>query len=275
MKFPQIGIFDSGAGGITVLKPLLILLPHLNYHYFGDVAHLPYGDRDPEEVKSFALEIVQFLIQRGASAVVMACNVSSSVALEEAQKKHFPIPIFGVVQAGIRGALKVSKNRRIGIFLTRATYKSKGYPRGFERVGVPVSLFDIPCPEWVPLVESGDWSSPESLELIEKYASRMRKLAVDTVILGCTHYPYLEPLIRRFIGDDVKIVDPAEETALEVFRTLSQRDHFKKVNRVGEIRFTLTDPSPSFKHLASLFWGHEIPEPEVINFPEALEKAPL
>jgi len=274
VKLPEIGIFDSGVGGITVLKPLLTLLPHLNYHYLGDVAHLPYGDRDPKEVKEFALEIVRYLIQRGASAVVMACNISSSVALVEAQKEHPAIPIFGVVQAGIRGALKASQNRRIGIFLTRATYNSKGYPRGFERVGVPVTLFDIPCPEWVPLVESGDWSSQKSLEIIEKYASRMRMLGVDTVILGCTHYPYLEPQIRRFTGEDVKIVDPAEETALEVFRALSQQDHFKKVSRVGEIRFTLTAPSPSFRHLASLFLGYEIPEPEVINLPESLERVP-
>ncbi len=208
MSLP-IGVFDSGLGGLSVAAQIMRVCPHERIVYFADTAHVPYGERPLDEIRGYARDIVAFLVEEGAKAVVMACNMSSAVALEEAKNAWPDVPVIGMIEPGARAAVKIAQDAPIGILATTGTVKSEAYVREISRCGFSAQVVQQACPKFVPLVESGMAESEDA--------------GCDTIILGCTHYPFLRRAIECAAGPDVTIVDPAEETALALANTLDVR----------------------------------------------------
>ncbi|HWQ90006.1 MAG TPA: glutamate racemase [Desulfitobacteriaceae bacterium] len=235
-----IGMFDSGVGGLTVMKEILEAIPEVRIIYFGDTARVPYGNRRPEELISFGEEIITFLISQGAEAIVMACNTSSATSLP-VLKERFDIPILGIVEPGARFAVEKTLGGRIGLIATEGTVRSKAYTLAVSRAlsrGIvpedtqiraawqngeqPIALVRAQaCPLFVPLVEAGLANSAEASGIARTYLEPLRKACIDTLILGCTHYPYLNPVIRDILGEEVVLVDPAEAVVTELQKLLS------------------------------------------------------
>lgn len=210
-----IGIFDSGVGGLTVVRFVLSSLPMERIVYFGDTAHLPYGSRTPEELIAFGDEIVSYLMKFGVKVVVAACNTSSSVSLPYLRRK-FQIPVMGVLEPGVRAALRVTRNKKIGVIATVATVRSGTYPRIFYEQDRDVTVYAQACPLFVPIVEEGRDEAPETLAVAREYLMPLKKAEIDTLVFGCTHYPFLAPVVRDVLGPDINLVDPAEETVREL-----------------------------------------------------------
>jgi glutamate racemase len=212
-----IGIRDSGVGGLTVARAIRQVLPHARLLYFADTAHVPYGDRRPEEVKYFALSISRFLLAQGAQALVFACNTTSAYALDDA-RREFDCPVIGMIEPGARAALSTSRNGRIGVLATQATVDSLIYTRTLERFnkdGHEMTVKEVACPEFVPLVEEERTDSPAAHEAARKYLAPLLRSGCDTVILGCTHYPLLLPALHE-AAPQIAFVDPALAVAQAV-----------------------------------------------------------
>jgi len=238
-------MFDSGVGGLTVMKELLREVPDARVVYFGDTARVPYGNRTPEELTRFGEEIISFLISQGAEAIVVACNTSSATALPVLREK-FKIPLIGTIEAGARMAVRMTRNGRIGLIATEATVRSRAYVTAVSQVlakgilpqeplrsawkrGVqPIAVVrSQACPLFVPLVEAGLANSAEAKGIAKTYLAPLMEAGVDTVILGCTHYPYLNPILREILGPEVGLADPAVEMIAElkeVLKDLAHRD---------------------------------------------------
>lgn len=214
-KQQPIGIFDSGVGGLTVVRFVLANLPGERIVYFGDTARLPYGSKTVEEIIAFGDEIVSFLMKFDVKVVVAACNTSSSVSLPHLRKR-FQVPILGVVEPGARAALQVTANKRVGVIATAATASSGAYERAFRQQDPEVRVFVKACPRFVPLVESGLADTPEARAAAREYLEPLKEAGIDTLVYGCTHYPFLAGVIREVLGDGVRLVDPAEETVREL-----------------------------------------------------------
>lgn len=215
-----IGMFDSGVGGLTVMKEILAQLPEVRIIYFGDTARVPYGNRSREELIRFGEEIISFLINQGAQAIVVACNTSSANAVP-VLKEHFQIPLIGTIEPGARAAVSATVNGKIGLIATEATVRSKAYNSAVRRVlgkgGLPGKTGDSielvkaqACPLFVPLVEAGLSHSPEARGIARTYLAPIQEAEVDALILGCTHYPFLAPVIREILGEKIALVDPAQ-----------------------------------------------------------------
>jgi len=234
-----IGMFDSGVGGLTVMKEIMEQLPELRIVYFGDTARVPYGNRSREELIRFGEEIITFLISQGAEAIVVACNTSSANAVP-VLKDNFDIPLIGTIEPGARSAVKVTENGKIGLIATEATVRSKAYASAISRVlskGIlpekrelrdawqqgeqPISLVKAQaCPLFVPLVEAGLANSSEARGIARTYLSSIQEAGVDALILGCTHYPFLAPILREILGEKIQLVDPAKSMVEELKRVL-------------------------------------------------------
>jgi glutamate racemase len=210
---------DSGVGGLTVAREIKKRLPRARLLYFADTAHVPYGDRSPAEVRHFALSISDFLISQGAQLVVFACNTSSAYALQIAKKK-FETPLVGMIEPGARAALEANEGRGpIGVLATAATVQSRMYSRWIEGLDESTKCVEIGCPEYVPLVESEQTSTPAARAACEKYLRPLLEAEVKTIVLGCTHYPLLLPVLREVAqeySDEIRFVDPAQAVACEV-----------------------------------------------------------
>ena len=215
-----IGVFDSGVGGLSVVRQILAQLPDESIVYFGDTARVPYGSRTPAEIIAFGDQIVSFLARFDVKVVVAACNTSSAVSLPVLRRKY-PLPVLGVVEPGVRAALQVTGNRRIGVLATAATINSGSYQRGFQAYGPGVTVYTQACPQFVPLVEAGQIDGPEIRAAARRYLQPLREAGVDTIVLGCTHYPFLAPVIRELAGEAAQVVDPAEETVKELAALLA------------------------------------------------------
>ena len=202
-----IGVFDSGVGGLTVAREIIHTMPYAKLLYLGDTAHVPYGPRPLEEVKGFALQIIEFLFAQDADAVIMVCNMSAASGAGDAASSFFPKPVLGVVLPGSMAASKVTKNQRIGVIATQGTTNSGIYQNTLKKLGDEAIV--IGCPKFVPLVESGNFTGPEVDAAIAEYLSPLRDAGVDTLIFGCTHYPFLREAIAAFMGDGVELIDPA------------------------------------------------------------------
>ena len=213
-NLPLIGIRDSGVGGLTVARCIRRLLPSAPLLYFADTAHVPYGDRTPQEVRHFALSISQFLIEQGAQILVFACNTTSAHALGAAREK-FPMPVFGMIEPGARAALQISRGETIGVLATQSTVDSEVYPATIEKFHPGTSCLQIACPEFVPLVENEQSESVAARRACRHYLMPLREAGVRTVILGCTHYPLLLPILQDE-APEIAFVDPAEAVAREV-----------------------------------------------------------
>ncbi len=209
------GIFDSGLGGLTVVKEVLKRLPNRPIIYFGDTARVPYGNKSEEVIKKYANEGVEFLLSRGAQIIVLACNTMSAIAFETLKKKY-DAPIFEVISPAVKKAVQVTKNGRIGVIGTRATVGSGVYEKKLKIENCKLKIYSEPCPLFVPIVEEGWVGQKETEKIVKEYLKPLQKAKIDTLILGCTHYPILKKTIKKVMGRGVKLVDSAEEVAKEV-----------------------------------------------------------
>ncbi|HJP66073.1 MAG TPA: glutamate racemase [Actinomycetota bacterium] len=252
-----IGVFDSGVGGLTVARSILDLLPGEALLYVADTARYPYGPRPVEEIRGFALEIASYLVGRGVKMLVVACNSVEVAAIEDVAAAA-GVPVIGVVDPGARAAVRVTHNRRIGMIGTEATVASGAYDRAVARTAHNVELFSQACPEFVEYVERGDTSSPELFAIAEGYLAPLRATGIDTLILGCTHYPLLSGLIANVMGREVALISSADETAKDVYQALLAADLTSEGGPPEHEFVTTGDPS-QFRELASTFLGPSIP----------------
>ncbi|MEM8804507.1 MAG: glutamate racemase [Cyanobacteria bacterium P01_G01_bin.38] len=213
----KIGVFDSGVGGLTVLREIVRRLPHESVLYFGDTARLPYGERSPAEILCYVREIIGWMLSQGVKMVVMACNTSSALALERVQSE-FDVPILGVILPGARAAVKTGQ--RIGVISTQATAESGAYRQAILEINADVQVWQVGCPEFVPLIEQNRIYDPYTRLLARKYLEPLLEANIDTLIYGCTHYPHLEPVLRQLLPGHVKLIDPAQSLVRAMGREL-------------------------------------------------------
>jgi glutamate racemase len=250
-----IGIFDSGIGGLTVARQIHKALPNEDLIYLGDTARVPYGTKSPSTVVRFSCEDTQFLVQQNVKAVVVACNTASAWALPTLEKR-FKVPIFGVILPGVRAALEKTRSRRIGVIGTGATIRSKAYGNGLLARCDTAKVFSRACPLLVPLVEEGWIHHRVTREILREYLAPLRRHRIDTLILGCTHYPLLKPAIRALVGKEIALVDSAESCARYVKEQLNQLRLLTTTRRrAGTIQPFVTDEADRFAELAKRFLG--------------------
>jgi glutamate racemase len=246
-----IGIFDSGAGGLTVLHECLVTMPHEHFLYLGDGARCPYGPRRREEIGRFAYEIASFLEDAGVKLIVAACNSATAAALPRLQER-LALPIVGVLAPEAHAAVQATRNRRIGLLATEATVQSGRYAEAVHALDAGVHVVATPCPRLVPLIEAAA-STDEIDSAVREYARPLKDAHVDTVILGCTHYPLIRPVFERVFGRRTTLVFSAEETAREVAETLERKGIAGDPGREGSTRFLTTGSSEEFRRLGERF----------------------
>ncbi len=252
LRSAPIGVFDSGIGGLSVMSELLQALPGEDIIYFGDTARVPYGTKSDRAIISFSREITRFLIRQGAKVIIVACNSASAAALPTL-RREFDLPIYGVIEPGANAAAKSTRNQRIGIIGTTATINSRAYQKALEQSAPDAQPFSHPCPLFVPLVEEGMIDHPITRQTAEHYLQPVQDADVDTLILGCTHYPLLRDVIQQTVGSDVFLVDSASETALFVAAQLKEQKLRNPSLSEGYRKYFLSDQSPNFQRLGSLF----------------------
>jgi len=251
-----IGVFDSGIGGLTVLHQIIETLPKENTVYLGDTARAPYGTKSVETVLRYSFENSQFLVDKGVKIVVVACNTSTAIALGRL-KENFAIPVVGVIEPGVRRAIKSTKNKKIGVIGTEATIQSGAYTRALKEADAKIEVYSRACPLFVPLVEEG-WTDNAVVEMtVKAYLGSLKQSGIDTLILGCTHYPLLKKAIRKFMGSAVRLVDSAEETAKEVELALKKGALGRKAGK-GTHSFFVTDAPDRFIKVGQRFLGEKV-----------------
>jgi glutamate racemase len=248
-----IGIFDSGVGGLTVLHALLASLPREHLVYLGDTGRHPYGTKSAETVTRYSLENAEFLVARGVKMLVVACNTASSVALA-AVAARFPVPVVGVIDPGARAAVARTRNGRVGVIGTEGTIASGAYTAALRALRPGLEIYTRPCPLLVPLAEEGWLDGPIPRGVVETYLATLRKSGIDTLVLGCTHYPLLKPVIADVVGDGVALVDSAEETAREV-GALLEKHGLARRRGAGSTSFFVTDVPDRFVRIGQRFLG--------------------
>jgi glutamate racemase len=263
MSQKPIGVFDSGIGGLTVLKELLDHLPSENFVYFGDTARVPYGNKSSDTVRRFSVENVRLLLERGVKMVVVACNTATADALPQLQGE-FKLPIIGVIQPGVRAALAATKNHRIGVIGTAGTIRSMAYQNAILALSPDAYVVSKACPLFVPLVEEGWTDTPVTRMVVEEYLQPYAGINIDTLVLGCTHYPLLKPVIGSLLGKRVTLVDSAVEISREVAAVLNQQK-LASHGPGGHFDIILSDTSPTFAEIASRFLGRRAPEIELVS----------
>lgn len=260
-----IGIFDSGLGGLTVARAIHELMPKEDLIYLGDTARVPYGTKSPATVTRFATEDAQFLVNKNVKAIVVACNSASAWGLEVIQRK-FPIPIFGVIVPGARAALAVSTNQRIGVIGTNATISSQAYQKNIQAINKSAFLFGKACPLLVPLVEEGWMDHPVTKAVLREYLRPLKQHRIDTLVLGCTHYPLLKRAIQEVVGGKIALVDSAESCAQFVQDQLKPLGLIlRNRRRRGRIQPFVTDAPEKFGEFAERFLGCATEEPELVD----------
>jgi glutamate racemase len=257
----MIGIFDSGIGGLTVVRAVLEKLPQYRMVYFGDTARTPYGTKSQKTIIDYSIENTEFLIAQGAKIIIVACNSASSVAFETL-KERFAIPIFEVIHPAVEKTLRVTKKQRIGVIGTRATVGSGIYERLLKEARPEIEVFSEACPLLVPLVEEGWLNRPETKRIVRKYLFSLKMKQIDTLVLGCTHYPLLKPIISAKMGKRVQVIDSSQEVALWVKEFLEKNPEISgdltlTAEEKGH-RFFVSDLTPTFEQIASQFLGRPI-----------------
>ena len=273
MEHLPIGIFDSGLGGLTVAREISRTLPDESILYFGDTARCPYGPRDLAEVRRFILEIGSWLTGRGVKLIVIACNTATAAGLALAQRA-FDVPVIGVVEPGARAAVMATVNRRVGVIGTVGTVESGAYSKAVRALDAGVTVFSAAAPRFVDIVEDGlrrgpgaleDWIAessevfirPSFYELARDYLDPLKRSGIDTLVLGCTHFPLLAPPIQQVVGSRVRLISSAEETAREVAETLTRRGH-RSPARNPHLEFATTGDAEEFERLGARVLGREI-----------------
>ena len=263
-----IGIFDSGVGGLTVLRALKEALPSERFYYLGDTARVPYGTKSGRTVIKYAFQNANFLLSEGIKYLVVACNTASSYAVSELAEK-LPVPVIGVIEPGVEEALSVTKGR-IGVIGTSSTIFSGSYYREIKKHEPSVEVFQKACPLFVPLAEEGLFYHPITLQAAEMYLRELKEKNVDTLILGCTHYPMLKRSIGEVMGSGVTLIDSAEAIARHIRDYLSLKNNFG--NSSGEVKYFVTDSPENFKKVGELFLGEKIEDIELVDIGNCHEK---
>jgi len=251
-----IGIFDSGVGGLTVLHETRKLLPGKDLVYLGDTARVPYGTKSPETVKRYALQAAAFLVQQQVEMLVVACNTASSVALD-ALRDTFQIPVVGVIEPGAEQAVAATRNKRIGVVGTEGTIQSGAYLQALTRLDPQIETWGAACPLFVPLAEEG-WADHAVARLsAEEYLASLMQHNIDTLVLGCTHYPLLKKTLHQVLGSQVQLIDSAEATARKVVSLLSESDQGQNAG-AGNTSYFVTDVPTRFCRVGGAFLGAEL-----------------
>lgn len=252
-----IGVFDSGVGGLTVVKEMIRMLPNENITYFGDTARFPYGTKSVAQLQSFVVEIVHFLQEEQVKFIVIACNSASAAALKPAQEL-FSVPIIGVIEPSAQGAVEATRNRRVGVIGTKATIASRAYEKAIHCFDAGIEIFPRVCPSFADFVERGEIDTQDVRETAQFYLEPLISADVDTLVLGCTHYPLLTGLIGEVMGSNVELISSAVETARETRNILVRRDQLRKETDSSQYRFISTADGEKFLNLGSRFLGREI-----------------
>ena len=252
-----IGIFDSGVGGLTVVQQIEKLLPGEDIIYFGDTARVPYGTKSRETITKFSVENVEFLMEKNVKLVLVACNTASSLSLDFL-KRCFRVPITGVIEPGAKGAVSVTRSNRIGVIGTNATIASGAYEKAIRKINPRTSVVTAGCPLFVPLVEEGWLKKPVTREIASIYLAPIKALKVDTLIMGCTHYPLLKEVIQDVMGRNVMLVDSAKEVAKEARVILDSSGLLNSPGRKGRQNFYVSDEPSRFMAVARRFLKKEI-----------------
>lgn len=258
-----IGVFDSGLGGLTVVRALARRLPHEHLIYVGDTARVPYGTKSPETVRRYSLQISFFLLQRKVKMIVVACNTSSALALRSL--KNLPIPVIGVIDPGARAAVMSTYALRVGVIGTPATVASHAYRNAIMKIAPRAKVWESACPLFVPLVEEGWLDHPVTRQVAKTYLKPVLKNRVDTLVLGCTHYPLLKNTLALVAGPRVRLIDSAEETAKDVERLLLKTRRLNPSLGKGRTVYYVTDNASSFSRLSRRFLGSRTPGAKRLN----------
>jgi glutamate racemase len=260
-----IGVFDSGVGGLTVARAIIDQLPHESLLYVGDTAHSPYGPKPIAEVRQFALEVMDDLVAQGVKALVIACNTASAAMLRDARERYAGIPVVEVIQPAVRAAVRQTRNKRVGVIGTVGTVKSQAYEDAFAAAS-DLKIYTAACPRFVEFVEAGVTSGAELFAVAESYLQPLKDAEVDTLVLGCTHYPLLAGAIQYVMGESVTLVSSAEETAFDVYRTLVRHDLERTAPGKPTYTFEATgDSKDEFLSLASRFLGPEVTSVDLVE----------
>jgi glutamate racemase len=263
MNRSPIGIFDSGIGGLTVARALYERLPHESTIYFGDTARVPYGPKSPDTVRRYSLEILHWLLGQGVKAVVIACNTSTAHALDALQAES-PVPVIGVIEPGARAAVAVPHRGPIGVIGTAGTIASMAYARAIQKVKPGTSVEQRACPLFVPLVEEGWFEHPAAELIAREYLAPLKQAGADVMVLGCTHYPLLKPLLQRIMGPETCLIDSGQETAAAVADALGMAGLDAPAEGKPYHRFVVSDDEARFRQVGSRFIGERLGKAEVV-----------
>jgi len=259
-----IGVFDSGVGGLTVVKEIFKILPQELVIYFGDTARCPYGPRSKRIVQEFSIQNVNFLSSLGVKFVVVACNTSSAVALNHL-KRHSDLPLMGVIEPGAKAAVNSTRNGRIGVIGTSGTIASGSYPKAIKKIDKDPSVFSYPCPLFVSLAEEGFLDKKATYLIAQDYLQPLKRDGIDTLILGCTHYPLLKRVIAQVMGHGVTLINSAEEIAKELKSSLMGKKLLKKTSKPPVHKFFVSDQPKKFIQIGERFLGKRIKKAQMID----------
>lgn len=264
MSDKPIGVFDSGIGGLTVAGEIMKLLPRENIVYFGDTARVPYGPKSPEVITQFALEGIRFLLSRDVKLIVIACNTVSATCLERLAASSL-VPVLGVIKPGARAAVNATKSHTVGVIGTERTIKSRAYEEAIFTLNQKISIYSKACPLFVPLVEEGWLENEAAFFTAKTYLEPLKQQGIDTLVLACTHYPLLKPVIGQVMGKGVQLVDSAQETAKEVWRILKEENLLRKENTPANYQYFVSDNPEKFIHVGQGFLKKPIEPINVID----------
>lgn len=270
VKEAPIGVFDSGVGGLTVVREIMRQIPNEKIIYFGDTARVPYGNKSKETVTRFSRQIVRFLQTHDVKTIVVACNTASAYAIEELEAE-LDIPVIGVVKPGARMAVDVTRNGKIGVIATEGTIGSGLYTKYIKSLREDAVIYGKACPLFVPLVEEGLWQDPVTVEIARRYLTELIDLDIDTLILGCTHYPLIRSVIGQVMGDSVTLVNPAYETAIALKKLLGEKSLLNEVAPPlgsNPYQFYVSDGAEKFKQFANSIIKYGILSTKTINIEE-------
>jgi glutamate racemase len=259
-----LGVFDSGIGGLTVARALFERLPRESVLYFGDTARVPYGPKSPDTVRRYAGEILDYLLGRGVKALVVACNTITAQALDYLRQRS-PVPLVGVIEPGARAAVRSTRSGKIGVIGTAGTVASGAYERAIKALRADATVSARACPLFVPLVEEGWFDQPATELIAREYLEPLKRAGVDVLVLGCTHYPLLKPLLARVMGPDVALIDSAEETARAAQLEIEQRGLAAPPGSDPVHRFVVSDDEPHFRSVGAKFLGGKVQQVEVVR----------
>lgn len=259
-----IGVIDSGVGGLTVVKEMLRQLPKEQIYYIGDTKRCPYGPRPKEEVRQYTWEMTDYLLRKGIKMLVIACNTATAAVLEEL-KESLAIPVIGVIHPGARTAIKETNNYHVAVIGTEGTINSKAYVDALESIHNDVQVEGLACSPFVPLVESGEFLNKKAEKIISDTLQPLKQKEIDTMILGCTHYPLLKPVIQKVMGNNISLISSGDETAREVSTILYESNLLYTGNREPEHRFFTTGSSQTFRKIAESWFEQRVNHIETID----------